>query len=227
MITKFLSAVIYNNTKIVARLLKDDSVDVNAVEDCHQYSALLLATSGNDIDSEIVHMLIRNSRVNKNAHNDVGNTPLIMCSINNRPQYIQLLIDNGALIDDANERGDNALTIAADKNYYECIELLLKNGANINHVGDNGCSALIRALFNNFTECAKLLLTHEKVDVNIVESTGGYTALMFAAYNNNTECVKLLLEKENIDVDVKAKNGFTALMIAKTRGASECVELLS
>jgi hypothetical protein len=46
--TPFILAVINN---IVDLLLKNDRIDVNAIEDMKQYSALLLATSSGDINN--------------------------------------------------------------------------------------------------------------------------------------------------------------------------------
>ena len=84
----------------------------------------------------------------------------------NDTAQIEQLLENGADINQANERGFTPLILAVYANKKSAVELLLEKGANPNSQDLSGNTALMGAAFRGYPEMAELLITY-KADVNL------------------------------------------------------------
>ena len=158
---------------------------------------------------------------------------------------VELLLKNGAQVNQADSNGITALMIAAKHGNKKIVELLLKNGAQVNQADNHRWTALMFAAEDGNTDVVELLLgasadairlngrpRHDVVelllgasaDVNLVNYYK-ITALMIAAKQGHAKIVSLLLEK-NATVNLTDYWGFTALHLAAKEGHAEIVELL-
>ena len=168
-----------------------------------------------------IEILIKNC-VNINYINK-GFTPLLLASEYGHYKCIELLINNGAIVDKVDNDGNTSLILASKNGYYKCIELLIKNGADINKNGINNITPLMIASIYGHYKCIELLINNcaiiDKIDKN------GNTSLIFASGNNHFECVNLLI-KNRANVNIVNKYGKTALIIASENCNANCIELL-
>lgn len=83
---------------------------------------------------------------------------------------MELLLDEGVLIDHQDESGDTVLHLAVscwvDDCDNDCVDFLLKRGINWNIRNENGESALHVAVFYQNVEGLKLMLENIDFDIN-------------------------------------------------------------
>ena len=136
---------------------------------------------------------------------------------------IEVLIQQGAYLEQINLYGETALMFASKEGRKETVQLLLDRGADVNQKGWFGWTALMIAVERGQEEIVEMLLDRG-ADVNPKDSNG-MTALMWAAYHGRKEIAQMLLEK-GADVNQEDCNGMTALMRASKNGDKEVVEVL-
>ena len=86
--------------------------------------------------------------------------PLHFASERNHSDVVQLLIENGANIDQAREGGATALFMASSHGSLDAVQTLLKNGADVTRAKDCGCAPLHAAAQINDKSIVRLLLKH-------------------------------------------------------------------
>nr|CAB3477194.1 unnamed protein product [Digitaria exilis] len=156
---------------------------------------------------ELCKYLVEDLRVDVDAADDFGFTPLIFAMNNENLAVFKYLLDHGA---------------DKDKVYRNCemIELLFAKGAYIDPVADRGTPIHIAAMEGQ-AGAMKLSLDHN-ADCNKTDKFGA-TPLLAAINAGSLKCVKLLVEA---GADVKADCIFTALIDAANDGSSECLDYL-
>jgi len=86
---------------------------------------------------------------------------LNVSSYKNENDTVQLLLNNGANVNHANNNGYTALILAVINNKNDTVQILLNNGANVNHANshgnNNGYTALILAAINNKNDIVQIL----------------------------------------------------------------------
>ncbi len=158
--------------------------------------------------------LIKN-KININARDENGYTPLHRCVIRNNLELIQQLIQLGAdpnTID--NDHRGTPLHSAAHFGYTEVVEILFNAGAEINALNDDNETPLHIALEYSNTEIAQLLL-RLGAKANIKDIFGNI-ALHKAAHHYHIEIIRFLLAN-NFDIGVKNGAGNTPLHLAFMR----------
>ena len=217
------------NLKIINVLIKAgadlDAIDTNgrtplqlAISNANKIQAvkLLIEAGANPTDSlhqaaasclpEIVEAILKTGKVDVNALDKNGNTPL-----------------NKAL--NENRYANNDLTF---KVIQKVVEHLLDNGADPDLVDKNCNTTLINAVRFPSSKVLPLveLLLNKKVKIDIDKTVNyGNTALHFAAYNGHLEVAKLLLAKGG-SLDLLNNEGKTPLHYAAKYGKSQVAELL-
>eukprot|EP01084_Bolivina_argentea_P105496 188919_1 len=98
------------------RILLQNGFDVNIKTNYGNTPLHLLCTTKRNStifnrQHRIIYVLIHYYKANVNARNEDGNTPLILCVINENIERIKLLIDLGADINAQNNEGDTVLHI--------------------------------------------------------------------------------------------------------------------
>lgn len=154
---------------------------------------------------------------------DHGFTPLMAAASENYPEIAQLLIDNGAKVDQVHHRGWTALIEAVDEGSLEVARILIDNGATIGlHRRGNGRSALTMAASENNLDILILLINSGG---DPLDNLGGRPLLHEAAEEGNSEIMEYLLQI-GVDFDQKDKEGRTALTYAAEEDNLACVRML-
>jgi len=140
------------------------------------------------------------------------------------PEYIELLIDNGANVNRVGGWGWTPLHSSVYGNSRDAFDLLVSRGANVNARTDKEETVLhLLIQWGRGPDQVKFVLSRG-VDINAADACG-WTALHRAVLYNLPEIVKLLIAK-GADVNLKDSDGRTPLWLAKEGGHTEIVELL-
>ncbi len=137
---------------------------------------------------------------------------------------VELLIDNGAQVDEANRYRCTALMCAVARGHKRIVELLLDHGASIDAVDSDNYTALMHAAEKGHKEIVQLLVDHAANNVNAASKYGN-TALILAASNGLKDVVNILLAA-GADVNARDRYSRTAMMRASRMGHTQIVELL-
>ena len=92
-----------------------------------------------------------------NAVDLTGVTPLMQAAQNGHVLGVELLVFQGADVNQTEDSGNTALILAAKNGHYDCIKLLFEAGASVNVVNDLRASARTEAEFYGHKKCASLL----------------------------------------------------------------------
>ncbi len=134
-----------------------------------------------------------------------------------------LLLQQGANIDAADNSGETPLHIAAFNSSSEVGRVLLERGANIEAADKAGWTPLHYAAQKGHSEVVKVLLD-AKANIDAADK-GGRTPLNYAAQWGHSEVVKILLE-QGANKDAADNYGNTPLHDAAFNGRSEMVKAL-
>lgn len=177
-------------------------------------------------DYEEVQKLLRQDYVNPNVIPGENNLPLSIALENDRQDIGQLLIENGAHVNQANIDCYTPLFEAVENNHISNIKFLLDNGAdpNLPEYNDEYQNAILLPIWKADTvESAQLLIDygakiHDRLD------TDGETILTNASYKGNKDLVEFYIEK-GLDVNHFDENG-TPLTHAIDQNHIEIAEIL-
>lgn len=143
-----------------------------------------------------------------NKKNKRGQTPLLFSLYNARfPSGIlhasffktaQLLIDNNADINIADENNHTPLMHTTFQNLVEITKSLIAKGAQINVEDNNNFTALVYSLFNGHTEITKLLFeeTANAKEALTRQDDKGQTPLEYILNDVNVEMIRFLIAKK-------------------------------
>lgn len=162
-------------------------------------SQALVEAVQND-DRGAVAALIGN-KVDVNAREDDGATPLAWAMVRCNLEITKLLLEAGANPNLTNEQGIGPLYIAITNASPAMVKLLLDKGADANVARESGETPLMTAARLGQVEVMKMLFDR-RADVNAHENRFGQTALMWAA--GHPAAVRFLVE-HGADVHASSK----------------------
>jgi ankyrin repeat protein len=189
------------------------------------------------------------TRVDPNAAEVDGTTPLHWAAYVDNVAAADLLITAGANVRAANRYGATPLWLACINGSASMVERLLNAGADPSTKMPEGDTALMTAARTGDVRAVKALILRG-ADVNASENWKGQTALMWAAAANNAAAVEALVEaganvqartkhrpvplfqtggfgrRAERNSDVTKQAGFTALHFAVRAGAADAVKVL-
>lgn len=125
-------------------------------------------------------------------------------------QLVKLLIENGASINEQNNKGKTSLHLACENGDSDLIRFFITSGADIQVRDDHQNTSLMIACQSGDLEKVKLLVNNQNVNDKNDEDR---TPLMFASKSGNAELVKILLEK-GADIDAKDTYRCSSLSLA-------------
>ncbi|CAL5021924.1 unnamed protein product [Urochloa decumbens] len=201
--------------------------EVEAVRVEEGLGLLHIATTRESV--EVCGYLVEVLRVDVDAVDDKGRTPLMYAIHSKNATIVKYLLDHGANQDKADHEGLVPLHSAAGIGDCKILELLLAKGAYIDPVGKAGAdvkadriiSALVDATNSGSTECLNFILgagaSHDVPDD--VKSIGNKTV-----ERKNYLAAQGIYRKAGDDV--KATNILTALLDATNSGSTECLNSL-
>ena len=184
----------FNNYTDIVRLLIEKGANI----ECYNpvgCTPLIIASYGN---YEICEFLIQNgadvnARRTKTSNKDW--TSLMYASYYSKLDIMNLLLENGALIDIRTPSLHSAYLIAAQYGTPDAVELLINNGAELNCTDSDGDSALICAAKYEQTDNIKLLIEYG-VDINI-RNKDGKRAIDYAKEKRISDACKMLSNPDN------------------------------
>lgn len=136
---------------------------------------------------KVASLLIDAPKVNLNALNAVGESPLMMAALKGHLALSDKLVKKGS---DVNKTGWTPLHYAASNGHADVIKLLLENHAYIDAESPNGSTPLMMASMYGNPQSVKLLLD-EGADP-LLKNQVGLTALQFAQRGNRPDSAVLL-----------------------------------
>src|SRR5436309_11766086 len=195
-------------------------------------------------DKEALRVLVK-QRVDVNAAQPDGTTPLHWAAHWNDAELVDLLLRAGANAKAVNRYGATSLSEAAASGSGAMIEALLRAGADPKTLTTrDGETVLMTAARAGNVDAVRILLDRG-ADVNARETYKGQTALMWAASERHPEIVKLLLQHgadwkvRSFDRETKvprlsaassispiARGGFTALSFSAREGDIESARVM-
>ena len=174
-------------------------------------------------DPAEVRALLRD-KIDVNAAEVDGTTPLHWAVHDDRPDLADLLIRAGANVSAANRYGVRPLSLACVNGNAAMIDLLLGAGADPNLAEAKGETPLMTAARSGSVPAVTRLVDHGAL-VNAKEGWRGQTALMWASAEGHSDVVELLLSR-GADSGVRSNAGFTALLFAAREGHIGAVRTL-
>ncbi|KAI8796893.1 ankyrin-3 [Biomphalaria glabrata] len=220
------------------KLLVKEGADVNS-QTTSKLTPLMWASQ---YPTGITEFLIDN-KANVNFKNNNGETALMFSLRQWNKTCFELLIKNGAEINDAAfsltvnmkwykmlDKGNlvvskNVLNktflSACKENDLKLAEFLLENGAEVNHIGNNKAIPLALALGN--VKLVNLLISYG-ADVNL-KTKSGSCPLIKAVKLDDCQALEILI-KEGADLNAVNSKGYTALMVAAQKEKLHVMNIL-
>ncbi|XP_073352092.1 uncharacterized protein [Aegilops tauschii subsp. strangulata] len=163
--------------------------------------------------------LVEELRMDVNAVDNGGRTPLIHAMYGEKVSTFKYLLDHGANPDRVDPNGFAPLHSAAGSGYCEMVKLLLARGACTDPVTCCGTPLHIAATEGQDL-AMKILLGH---NADYKKMINGMTPLYFAINVSSVKCAKLLIQAGGV-----ANGDFilTALADAPSNGSAECLNCL-
>lgn len=216
-----MTAIESKNYEQVERLLQTGS-KVNKPNREGQYP-LWHAVWNND--GEMVRLLIRyGADVNqKFKAKKAGISCLHIASQEGFLNIVQILVENGAGVDEKGAGNQTALRVAARNGRTDIVKYLMEKGAEIDTRGDDQATPLEAAAGKGHMDIVEMLLA-AGANINHQDKDRD-TPLGEAAYNGQEAMVKYLLEK-GADASLKNKEGYTAADRARLAGQNKIADLL-
>jgi hypothetical protein len=162
-------------------------------------------------------------RVDINARDFVGDTPVLLAVRNQDSEALESLIRAGAEVDTFDAHGFSALRIAAELGDARLTGRLIEAGAHVDAEGGHPQRPLMIAAAKGHVAVVRLLLAAGADP--LIRGGNGTDALMAAAAGGHTTVVPLLL-KAGANVHAKTVTGVTALQLARHRQLTAMVRML-
>lgn len=183
----------FNSTihfKILNSLLKLDLLDPN-VPDLDGRTAFHHVISCQPDESGITDLLLNNAKINLNARDAYGVTPLHWAAFYNQKQTVQRLIEkNVSSVDTEDNRSGTPLEYAVAVNAVEIVKLLVSAGAQVERKGWKQRTPLHIAAGYGAREAAEFLIANKakKSAADVL----GLTPMHYASYHNFQDLISLL-----------------------------------
>ena len=173
----------------------------------------------------VVKLLLDTGKIDADAKDKDGQTPLSKAALNGHEAVAQLLLETGKVDADAKDNyGRTPLLYAAEKGHEAVVRLLLETGKiDANAKDSYSQTPLSWAALNGHEAVVQLLLETGKIDADAKDSYGR-TPLSRAAGIGHEAVVQLLLE-QGAELESKDAIGRTPLWWAARHG-NRSVELL-
>ncbi len=163
-------------------------------------------------------------RVDVNAPQADGATPLHWAAHWDDLETADLLIAAGARVDAANDYGVAPLALASTNGSLAMVERLLAAGADANAADGQGSTPLMFAARTGRLDVLDALLD-AGADVDVHDAPHAQTALMWAAAAGHTAALRRLIEA-GADVQGSSAGGYTPLLFAVRENHDAAARLL-
>jgi ankyrin repeat protein len=148
---------------------------------------------------------------------------LYMTICDKKIPLLEMILDNGANINQPAKDGKSPLLKALELDHQEAIKLLIDKGADLDQPDDIGTTPLLSAI-DQRNQKAITLLIDKGADLNKPDNKGT-TPLLLALYLEDQAEINRLIDN-GVDLDKADKKGVTPLLSAISRGNEEAANLL-
>ena len=216
-----------NNLGIVKNLIEEVNADPND-EDIEGFglNSLMIAAQNGHV-SILKYFLSLSDKVNINAQNKCGFTPLLLACCKGFEEVVRILMGNPRLdVNIADKEGRTALYIACISGHEAIVSMLLGHkDIQVNKANINDMTPLIAACQKGHLGVTRLLFATDVVDVN-AQNKHKDTALLYACSNGCEEMVRILLKSPQLDVNIASESGMTPLYMACSKGQEAILSML-
>lgn len=150
-----------------------------------------------------------------------GCTGLLLFAKKGDAEMVDLMLDAGAIVHDADSTGATALHFAAGRGVPAVVKSMLAWAADVEAKDERNDTPLMWARGGQATE----LLIEARADVS-ARNISGQTALMIASRNGDEEKIRVLAQLCNGEIDACDSQGCSAHAAAIAAGHLEAAELL-
>uniref|UniRef100_A0A914HKM6 ANK_REP_REGION domain-containing protein n=1 Tax=Globodera rostochiensis TaxID=31243 RepID=A0A914HKM6_GLORO len=161
-------------------------------------TSLWIATAAGHLEVARRLLVVTGTDPNKGAKLTIDGkviTDLSPLCIVTSESICELLIENGAQVDQQMGNGQTPLFCACIRGNLEIVKCLVENGADINAVDELGRTPLMAAAFHGHVGLVRDLL-ERGARIDLATNAGGSTARDFADQSENGEIAKMLREAE-------------------------------
>lgn len=173
------------------QLLLQKGADPDAKDSTERTPLHWAATNGYLELGRILLSQSHQRKPNINAVQNRGKTALHFASLNNREDFVDLLINNGASLDPKSDGQWTPLINAADKGHAGVVGKLLAAGAKVNAQTSTHMTALHWAASNGHEEVVKVLLDRPEANLAIKDNEER-TPMICAAEGRHNRIVSML-----------------------------------
>ena len=214
---------LWGKNSTVARYLIEQGVDLNAISENGQWTALMFACC---YDQEAVALELVKKDGNLTAQNNDGWTALMLACRYNQEAVVLELVKKDANLTAQNHHDSTALMLACRYDQEAVALELVKKDANLEAQDSEKWTALMFACRHG-QEAVALELIKQDVKVSCKNKIG-QTILMFAVFSSLKNVVRALLDKDVSTDDVWEYDGIecTALGLARDGEYHEIIEML-
>ncbi len=220
--TYLMIAARNNNCPLINIFLKYGA-DINIVT-THTLSALMFAVNNECVDA--VRCLVAHHHIAINQQTSSGLTACMLAVLKNNCPIIQILLDHGADINQADNDGLIPLVAAVGGKYIDVVRCLLKHPTVLINQQDKAGNTALMCAAERKGSCPiiKILINHG-AKINQVNHEG-WTPLMFAVAHQQLEAVQCLLEYPTVAVNHQTHKGHTALIFAVKKNNCPLIKIL-
>lgn len=225
----FKDSVINNKELVRAIYLHDKSAVKKLIE--NKQGEALFKNGANQLmmastvgDFGVLKLLLGAKFGDLNAITNDGTTALMFAAQNGHSEVMELLLRNGANLDQQDNNGLSAFMRAAWGGHIAAMELLLANGAVIDQKSRTGLTAVMMAARGGHKAAMRWLFASSAFVVD-QRDKNGLTAFIHAAQCGHRSAMNLLLKK-GAAMDSADPFGETALILASRNGHKEVIRFL-
>lgn len=180
-------------------LLHQNDIDINAVHGPERSTALHAAVAAGYHRG--IELLSQHPKIDLNATDALGQSPLHWAVLTNQPQCLNLLLQKGTGVDIQDENGRHALQVAVFHRRLECVSVLLRYSAALDLLWTrsraDGRSTVEDAVVGGYSPILQLLIREAGSSLSPEKRL---KLIQLAIVWNRLDCLKILVTSGK-DVD--------------------------